>query len=183
MFTNYTKRLPHPANGTEKTATNELMTQHQEGEWPSDAPNDNHAVPDELYNIRRVRRTSSLNVLHEDPSEKIDYPESIHEQSGRSSMQHSSDDLPREENDYPRSNRASRSAVELQNQHTTTSDDGEDVRISDDIDDSDTDNRTSSEYSADVPLDNTGISAYLVQAIDEDIVRTLPSLCVFQVHE
>lgn len=137
-----------------------------------------------LYDLRRVRRTSSLNVLHEkDYEDKSHYAESICEKSSSS---------PRNSHDSKSDGSViqgghqdldptieSRKGIDLSGIESSESLEEDDVRISDDIttDDDDDDNIEGTA----IENCDTDASVFLNKAIDEDILRTLPSLCVFQV--
>ncbi|KAI9274593.1 rab-GTPase-TBC domain-containing protein [Phascolomyces articulosus] len=181
-----------------------------EPEWIRQSIEEN----DELYNLRRVRRTSSLNVLQEDPSERTHYPESIDEHEPpvlregnyEGEMEHVNDD----EDVYHAENLSSndlhsRRGMDLQEMYENQKqeqrqssegkysgessshasgevagmDEDDDVRLGDDIGSGDEDDGDGSDLNK-IPIDDSETSHYLKKTIEEDILRTLPSLCVFQ---
>ncbi|KAI9317156.1 rab-GTPase-TBC domain-containing protein [Dichotomocladium elegans] len=203
-FASSIKRIPHttaPAkrHSDEGQSDNHILEHQRSSEWERDEiVEENSQEPEELYDLRRVRRTSSLNVLHEDPSEKVNYPESLYEQP------HVTDSdggeavvvgvaAGSEDNDEKEEGRR---AMEIEGANISASildsgqhssldgdrdedDDNDDVRVTDD-DITSSDDDTSSDFSADMPFEESAATTYLSKAIDEDIIRTLPSLCVFQ---
>lgn len=158
-----------------------------------------------MYPIRtRQRRTSSLDVLREQHEEQHRFDD--HEDYGRrrSSLENrpstSTFSLPSgsgshfslgtEENHdvtaynhshMSESSLGGRSAMDL----SKASDDDDDIGLEDDDDDDDTSSQDDEGEDTDdddkVLRDPTAIN-FLNKAIDEDILRTLPSLCVFQVN-
>lgn len=129
-------------------------------------PNPNWAsTDDEVYDIRRARRTSSLNVLHEDP--QYEGENSLHEDKSTTL------DVSYETGGEAALDSVDKLSTELQPSTHTTSEPGDDVRLSDDYE--------SFPFDADQAGDFSKVDPYLRKVIEEDILRTLPSLCVFQV--
>ena len=224
-----TKQVYNKGNLSTMGSDDELhhRNKRHEPEWIRQSIEEN----DELYNLRRVRRTSSLNVLQEDPSERTHYPESIDEnilQGNRyeeGTMAHVNDVI--EEDDYDdyddyddedhyyqqeETNHQSRKGMDLQEMYakqrrerervssegrysrdgtvrSSNNSDGEnnsdirsvdDVRLGDAIDSGDEEDGSGSGLDK-IPIDDSESSQFLKKNIEEDILRTLPSLCVFQV--
>ncbi|KAG2233208.1 hypothetical protein INT48_007628 [Thamnidium elegans] len=142
------------------------------------------------YRSRRQRRTSSLDVLreHEDQIrlEESDGRRSSMELRPSSSTSYSyqtESDYNPEENHKRADSFSGRSAMELESNRTSNDDDDDDVIELDDDDDDDTTSQEDEGEEGDddekILTDPTAIN-FLNKAIDEDILRTLPSLCVFQ---
>lgn len=153
--------------------------------------------PDPSYGIRRQRRTSSLDVLREQeehhrfddsdrrssmelrPSSSTSYSYATESESGTEANHKRGDSF------------GGRSAMELDSTRNSNIDDDDDIDLEDDIgleddNDEDDDDDTSSqddegEDDEDKRLKDPTAINFLNKAIDEDILRTLPSLCVFQV--
>jgi hypothetical protein len=157
-----------------------------------------------IYNIRtRRRRTSSLDVLREQHEEQHRFDD--HEDYGRrrSSMENrpststysyasesESHNSGTEENGVnyhskmSESSLGGRSAMELDS-NSTSHDNDDDIGLEDDDEDDDTSSQEDEgehEDDDDKVLRDPSAINFLNKAIDEDIVRTLPSLCVFQVR-
>lgn len=143
---------------------------------------DDETSSQELYHLKRVRRTSSLNVLHEEQVNDIN--------SDGHSL--SDQEIPTQESTIEE-HVDNRKALELENEagvnhqelvtsdsqvHSNGHDDDDNLRVCSDIEDSDEENETFDEN--EMPSKEL---TYLNKVIDEDILRTLPSLCVFQVYE
>ncbi|CAO3655034.1 unnamed protein product [Mucor hiemalis] len=140
-----------------------------------------------LYNVRRQRRTSSLDVLREKQEDKHRFDD------GEYSIKSSIELRPSSSTTYSNRSGSSvdnfhkrnesfggRSAMELDS-NGDSRDNDDDIGLEDDEED----DTTSQEEDDDVDDDDKVLhdpSAinFLNKAIDEDILRTLPSLCVFQ---
>lgn len=139
-----------------------------------------------LYKQRK--RTSSLDVLREKKEDINTYPSDVEESRYESSEEEDEDD----------SESGGRPAMELDFQFENEEDDtthdydeGDDENDGDNDDDDDEDDDTDnlylddddieSEEDQDKLVNNPTAISFLNKAIDEDILRTLPSLCVFQV--
>lgn len=139
-----------------------------------------------LYKQRK--RTSSLDVLREKKEDINTYPSDVEESRYE----------PSEEEDEDDSESGGRPAMELDFQFENEEDDtthdydeGDDENDGDNDDDDDEDDDTDnlylddddieSEEDQDKLVNNPTAISFLNKAIDEDILRTLPSLCVFQV--
>ncbi|KAI8393510.1 rab-GTPase-TBC domain-containing protein [Radiomyces spectabilis] len=156
-----------------------------------------------FYNFRRTRRTSSLNVLHEDEDKKsgsggLEVPPSPRSSSESTTVTY---ELHRPEENYASQDDQNvdktdmgfggRAAMELLSeesldQYRNSFDDSvqvEDDYVLDDEDENGTEDNDNLEALGSHPdatsADMTTI-AFLNKMIDEDILRTLPSLCVFQ---
>lgn len=190
-FASCLRRVPFTSHSNEhggvKTAgrymrrgsNDEAFTSSREDLYRAD---EDETSSQELYQLKRVRRTSSLNVLHE---EEIDDTKS----DARSL---SSTEIPLEESAAIEEHVHSRKALELENEASihpqqpvtndsqltsNANDDNDDnLRVGSDIEDSDEEEEEFVE--SDMPSKEV---AFLNKVIDEDILRTLPSLCVFQV--
>lgn len=145
------------------------------------------------YRSRRQRRTSSLDVLreHEDQIRlESDGRRSSLELRPSSSTSYSyqtESDYNPEENHKRADSFSGRSAMELESNRTSNDDDDDDnIELEDDDDDDDTTSQEDEGEEGDddekILTDPTAIN-FLNKAIDEDILRTLPSLCVFQVQK
>ncbi|KAG2205705.1 hypothetical protein INT47_008062 [Mucor saturninus] len=142
--------------------------------------------PDPSYGIRRQRRTSSLDVLREQeehhrfdeadrrslelrPSSSTTYSYATESESGT------------EPNNHKRGESfGGRSAMELDSTRNSTVEE-DDIGLEDDDGDEDTSSQDDEgEDDEDKRLKDPTAINFLNKAIDEDILRTLPSLCVFQ---
>ncbi|KAG1146843.1 hypothetical protein G6F37_007826 [Rhizopus arrhizus] len=138
-----------------------------------------------LYKQRK--RTSSLDVLREKKEDINTYPSDVEKSRYESSEEEDEDD----------SESGGRPAMELDFQFENEEDDtthdydeGDDENDGDNDDDDDDDDDTDnlylddddieSEEDQDKLVNNPTAISFLNKAIDEDILRTLPSLCVFQ---
>jgi hypothetical protein len=136
----------------------------------------------------RQRRTSSLDVLREDRFENESGHDS--EYGRRSSMENrpstSTYSYASEYESGTEENNGGRSAMELESKPNSHEIDDGHIGLEDDDEDDDTSSQDDEGEELDdddkVLKDPTAIN-FLNKAIDEDILRTLPSLCVFQVSK
>ncbi|KAI9013387.1 rab-GTPase-TBC domain-containing protein [Phycomyces nitens] len=152
---------------------------------------ENHSA-EPIYRLGR-RRTSSLNVLHEDEDGRQASRESLQSQQsscraesqedGSNGIGSAEDEEDDDEEDYKEEYTEGRSAIDLSEESLgpkyDANDSDSDVRVGDgqaDDEDSEDDSETGDEEVE----DDRGAMSYLNKTIDEDILRTLPSLCVFQ---
>ncbi|KAI8051910.1 rab-GTPase-TBC domain-containing protein [Gilbertella persicaria] len=154
-----------------------------------------------LYSIRRQRRTSSLDVLREDSkdeksgeedavtTEEEEEEEDKHIEFANVSMERTSSTYSLSSSvgghgGHYSDSMSGRSAMELDSKQSLEEDH---VNIELDDGNNDEDEDTSSqeedheeEEANDKTMDDPTLINFLNKAIEEDIVRTLPSLCVFQ---
>lgn len=127
-----------------------------------------------LYSLQRRQRTSSLDVLRED-NEDSDHFASTYSLN-------STDDASYSVNGSV----GDRSTTDLGSNSSHADEDGN-IGLEDDDGDDDDDSTSQEEDIEDDAVDDKILKDpaainYLNKAIDEDILRTLPSLCVFQVN-
>lgn len=151
-------------------------------------------VLDPPYRIGRQRRTSSLDVLREKQEEQHRFDDS-EDYGRRSSMElrpsssttcsYATESESGTEESHKRGESfGGRSAMELDSTRNSNTED-DDIGLEDDNEDDDTSSQEDEGEEDDDDdkrlKDPTAIN-FLNKAIDEDILRTLPSLCVFQVN-
>lgn len=154
-------------------------------------PTTTNALDPPSYHSRRQRRTSSLDVLRE----QEDHLHRFDENDGRrssmelrpsSSTSYSfATDSEYEESHKRADSFGGRSAMELESNRDSNDDADIDIGLEDDEEDDTTSQEDEGEEGDDeekILTDPTAIN-FLNKAIDEDILRTLPSLCVFQVKK
>jgi hypothetical protein len=157
-----------------------------------------------LYTMRRQRRTSSLDVLREHKEDRLGISSTEDEETEdddrcadftnftnismaeRPPSTYSFSSSTHEGGHTKSDSVGGRSAMELESKPSQEDNEDDSIGLEDDNEDDDDDD-TSSQDEVDevdddkVLKDPTAIN-FLNKAIDEDILRTLPSLCVFQVR-
>lgn len=146
-----------------------------------------------LYTVRRQRRTSSLDVLREKQEDKLRFDDGEYSMkssielrpsssttysiaSGSESHFSSVDNFHKKNESF-----GGRSAMELDSNHDSRDNDNDDIGLEDDDEDDDTSSQgDDDDIDDDKVLHDPSAINFLNKAIDEDILRTLPSLCVFQ---
>jgi hypothetical protein len=140
-----------------------------------------------LYTIRRQRRTSSLDVLREHKEDRLGVS-TEEEETEDDDRYVSMSERPSSSYSISSSRKSDsvggRSAMELESK-LSQEDDEDSIGLEDDNEDDEDDDTSSQDEIGEVDDDKvlkdpTTIN-FLNKAIDEDILRTLPSLCVFQV--
>lgn len=185
-FTECLRRVPQSVR-----AKDQLMTKKA-----YDVSSSNNVLPDPNFKLRRQRRTSSLDVLREKQEEQFRFDDT-EDYGRRSSMElrpssstsysfATVSESGTEESHKRVESISGRSAMELDSTRNSNDDDNIGLEDDDDDDDNDTtsqeDEIEEDDNEDEKRLKDPSAINFLNKAIDEDILRTLPSLCVFQVN-
>ena len=198
-FSECTRRIPQAVRNTKNTSDSHgapmpIVTANHTTYNPysaTETTTTTTTTTEQIYRRSRQRRTSSLDVLREKKEDNNEEEEEVAGFSNFTNMpEHSSStySFTSNEENFGRYSHSEggRSALELGSQSLDDEDDNiglEDDHEDDNNDTSDQDDEPNDDEHDDdkVLKDPTAIN-FLNKAIDEDILRTLPSLCVFQVR-
>lgn len=190
-FAECVRRVPPSLRASSSTSASKSHSKRR----PANSDNnmsDNIANDASLYSYRRHRRTSSLDVLRENNEEHIgvlgteedeDQFKEVTLSEQPHAYNHNFDPYP---NSFAKTGSLDngRSAIDLES--TESHDNNGDISLEDDDDDDDDSSSQEEDndetHNDDKILKDPTVIGFLNKAIDEDILRTLPSLCVFQVY-